>query len=145
MTRCVPPFLQAKEPHSRGEPLPRSETRPLWGSDDTGRGWAAYGGCGGLFFHRFLQGCGALSQGQASLEGVFHVEMRCSLSPAVCLLDNSNNNFCVGRLKHTMCCTRAPEELSYGIMRRNKSIIANPLDKPPAMLRHRPAVWAELS
>uniref|UniRef100_A0A493STP2 non-specific serine/threonine protein kinase n=1 Tax=Anas platyrhynchos platyrhynchos TaxID=8840 RepID=A0A493STP2_ANAPP len=29
------PSSKAKEPHSRGEPLPRSETRPLWGSDDT--------------------------------------------------------------------------------------------------------------
>ncbi|XP_047931721.2 uncharacterized protein [Anser cygnoides] len=138
------PSSKAKEPHGRGEPLPRSETRPLWGSDDTGRGWAAHGGCGGLFCPQLRSGLWSFSQGQASLEGVFHAEMRCRLSPAVCLLDNSNN-FCVGWLKHTMCCTRAPEELCCGIMRRNKSIIANPLDKPPAMLQHRPAVWAELS
>lgn len=145
VTRCVPPVLQVKEPHGRGEPLPRPEPLPLWGADDAGRGQVARGGCGDCFGHSSILGCSALSQSQASLEGVFYCWNE-AWAITHCLPENIKNNhhcLCVGWLKCTMCCTRAPEELCHG-MRRNKRIMANPLSKPSAMLCHQPAVRAEL-
>lgn len=84
VTQCVPPVLQVKESHGRGEPLPRPEPLPLWGGDDAGRGRAARGDCGGCFGHSSILGCSALFQSQASVEGVFLIEMKHGLSPTVC-------------------------------------------------------------
>lgn len=142
--QCVPPVLQVKESHGRGELLPRPEPLPLWGGDDTGRGQAARGGCRGLFWPQLHFGLQRFFPKPGFSGSCFS---HWNEAWAHRFPENSNNNnhcFCVGWLKCTMCCTRAPEELCHG-MRRNKSIMVNPLSKPSAMLYRQPAVWAELS
>lgn len=144
-----------KEPHSKGDSLPKPEPRPLWGSEEAGTGSAWQGGS-----RPGAEGGGERAVLFASDVPLFGAEVLCpqaklnwrmffmskqdvgshplSVRWTTTTTTATTTHLRAGWPHSTTCCTKAPEELCRGIIRRNKSIIADLFNKPSVPFRHWP-------
>lgn len=97
-----------KEPHSKGDSLPKPEPRPLWGGEEAGTGsaWQGWGGTGDKRAELTASDAPLFMAGvfcrQAKLNSrMFLMSKQRRLSPTECLLDNNSNN------KNSLACRTA--------------------------------------
>lgn len=144
---CV---FQMKEPHSKGDSLPKPEPRTLWGGEDTGTGSAA-GRAAGLSRQRALlwmhlySGLKCFVSQPSLIEGCFlcQNETQALTHWAFAGWKQQQQPHLRAWLQRTVCSTKAPEELCHDIMRKNNRILADLFNKLSGTFQHWPVVWAE--